>query len=533
MEADPQLKDDLIRARGRYDIGFFAKWCWPDVFGLPWNAFHRDVLGRVDPPWHERTANTFRVTAAPRGIAKTTTAKAIVAHALVYGLDRVALVVSAEQGLAESISKHIRSWFDDETGELWRLFGPFEVRGGVKQWQGAGPGLPLFGLIAKSFNSQVRGCNIDAIRPTRMVVDDGERPDRVRSADQRNLWHRFLQDDIIKAGPNKPQLVLDWNGTVLHSDAVLARLLKAAAWVGKKYQAIVSWPDRTDLWDRARRIYLDLELGDEPVRRACVRAFYESNREEMDAGAKVLDEVAAPLFNLYLEIWSNGLRSFMRERQNDPRNPDDQLFVSERFRRFDLVERHGELVIVTVADEQGRRREVKLSETRRYLRWDPSMGGSGSDYAAVACVARDRLGYTYVLAVWMRRARPTGQLAAVWAEAERFSIQRGSLESNGFQKLLDNEFRRQRAKREAEGRFFQLALELDPSTTNKEDRIAGLEVSAANGWLLFNSAIPQPVLAQFDDFPNGDHDDGPDAVEGGVARIGGRGPHMVNQEGVR
>lgn len=452
-------------------------------------------------------------------------------HALAYGLDQVGAVLSAEQGLAFGISDHIKAMFTDKDSEFCRLFGPFSIKGGPSKWWGSGPGLPLFGLVARSMNSQMRGANIRGLRPTRFLLDDCERPDKVRNKKQRDKDEQFLQDDVIKAGPIEPCSVFDWVGTVLHTDAVIARNLKSPAWVGRKYQAIVQWPDRTDLWDRARRIYLDLDLGEEPIRRSCAQAFYKSNREEMDAGAQVLDEVAAPLFDLYLEIWSNGLRSFMRERQNDPRNPDDQLFVSEEFRRFDLVERFGEFVIVTHPDSQGRRREVKLSETRRTLRWDPSMGGSGADYAAVASLARDATGYTYVLGVWMRRARPTAQVSAVWAEAQRFEIHRGSLESNGFQALLDREFRRQRAEREAQGRFFKLVLDLSPSTTNKEERIAGLEVQAANGWLLFNSDIPQPVLSQFDDFPNGDHDDGPDAVEGGFARIGSGSPRMVKMGG--
>lgn len=529
VSSTPEVRDDLVRARGRYDRGFFLKWCWPDLFNRPWNQFHEVVLNEVDPPWHERERNTLRCKAAPRGIAKTTTGKGTMVHALAYGLDVVGAVLSAEQGLAYGISDHIRQMFKDEESEFCRLFGPFQIEGGVAKWHGSGPGLPMFGLVAKSMNSQMRGSNIRGIRPTRYLLDDCERPDKVRNPKQRDKDHHFLQDDVLKAGPIEARSVFDWVGTVLHSDAVIARILKSPAWVGQKYQAIISWPDRTDLWDRARRIYLDLELGEEPIRSACARAFYEANREAMNAGAEVLDPVAAPLFELYREIWSNGLRSFMRERQNDPRNPDDQLFVSESFRRFDIVERNGELVIVSDPDEFGRRREVPLAETRRYLRWDPSMGGSGADFGAVASLARDRLGFTYVLALWMRRARPGVQLEAVWSASEVWGIHRGSLESNGFQALLDNEFRRQHLQRQEQGRWFQLQLELDPSTTNKEDRIAGLEPMAANGWLLFNRSIGQPVFNQFDDFPNGDNDDAPDAVEGAFARLGGRSPRMVRR----
>lgn len=543
---DPRTRDDLVIMRCRFDIGFFAKWCWPATFGRPWNEAHRHLLAPVDPPAQTRGRVALRAIAAPRGIAKTTIAKARVAHALVFGLDRCSLIISAERELAAAISDDLRGWFVEEDSELARLFappraagpgqaaggrgakgtkGPFQVRGGKLRWSMVGWTGRRCGVIAKSFGTQIRGSNIDGERPTRMVVDDGERPDRVGSPRQRARAQQFLEDDILKAGPVTGGLVVEWVGTVLHPDAILARLLKHPGWDARRFQAVERWPDRADLWEACRLRWCDLSLGDVEAREAEARAFYAAHRAEMDLGVELLDPVAVPIFSVYLAVWSQGMRSVLRELQNDPRDPAAAVFDSARFARC-RVERDREGEVIVGAD--GRR--VRLADCRLGARWDPSVGVSDGDFAAIAVIAWDSFGVGYLLQVWMRRAKPGEQLEAMWALAERWGVRRASLESNGFQRLLADDFARQQRERREAGRYWQLDLTGDPSTTDKVERIAGLEVPLSAGWLQINEAgVPAEVLAQFDDFPTADHDDGPDAVEGCWARKPGFAPKMVTE----
>ena len=46
------------------------------------------------------------------------------------------------------------------------------------------------------------------------------------------------------------------------------------------------------------------------------------------------------------------------------------------------------------------------------------------------------------------------------------------------------------------------------------NRIASLEGPCSAGWLVFADHLPQIVDAQMDSFPDGDHDDCIDAIEG-------------------
>jgi predicted phage terminase large subunit-like protein len=528
---DPADQLGALRLRFRYRIDEFARFCWPELFSLPWNAFHRHVLAAPDQPWPERVGRTVqRAIAAPRGVAKTTTAKARLMHALVYDIDRCIVVLSASQALSLAISGHLRAMLADEESVLSVLYGPFRVEGGTEEWRAVFPDGRLVGVFARSFGTQVRGTNMRGLRPTRILIDDGERPDRVRSSEQRTIWHRFLTDDVQKAGPKEGGLVIEWLGTVLHPDAILARLLVNPAWDGRKWRALIRWPERSDLWTTCREIWADLTLGDLNLRRACALAYYEANRAEMDEGAEVLDPVAEPLFRLFEYIWSDGLASFLREKQNEPRDPSAALFDSGRFARCSVVQTARGLAI-----RGAHGKTVLLADCRLYGRWDPSMGLPDGDYASLVVLARDRDHYGYLLEARMLRLKPSLQLVAFWGLVDRWyehGLRRFSLESNGFQAMIAEEFRRQRELRRAAGKPWQVQLDEDPSTTSKEVRIAALEPSVANGWLQFSGDIPDVMFQQFDDFPSGDHDDGPDSVEGAWARSGTAPPTMA-QERIR
>ena len=145
---------------------------------------------------------------------------------------------------------------------------------------------------------------------------------------------------------------------------------------------------------------------------------------------------------------------------------------------------------------------------------------------------RDQHGYTYVVDCWRKVAPVSAQLRAMWRLAEKWGLRRASLESNGFQALIDMEFRRQRAERREAGQFWQLQLELDPSTGNKEDRMASLEAPTEGHTLQFAEHLDPEVYGEFDEFdgvPNSHQDGAHDAIEGAYARSGGTGRvGMVN-----
>ena len=143
---------------------------------------------------------------------------------------------------------------------------------------------------------------------------------------------------------------------------------------------------------------------------------------------------------------------------------------------------------------------------------DPSKGSDArrGDYSALVMLGVDRQGMLYVEADLARR--PTPQIVADGVELfRRFRPDVFGVEANQFQDLLAGEF-------EAEFRR-QGILARGPGRS----KTARTSWSASAGWaricparrLRFKSDSPgtRLLVEQLQEFPIGDHDDGPDAAE--------------------
>lgn len=520
-DLDEPDQAEALRLRFRYDLEGFCRYCWPDRFDLPFNAMHRSLFRAAElRPWQQRRA-THQVVrdavAAPRGYAKTTISTfAMLVHAIVYDLEAYIVLLSTDQRLSFALSRDLRNALQASESPLAELYGPFSVSGVVSEWEVAVRGRPSIGVLASSFGGSVRGAKhpTRGIRPTRVVIDDGEHKDRVRNPEQRRIWWDFLTKDVLKLGGRGGGTVYEVRGTILHTDAMLAKLMADPGWTSRRWRAIISWPEHPELWERCGRIWATLTYGEH--REAAARAYYAANREQMDAGVEVLDPHAEGIFELYQQIWGEGLASFLQEKQNDPVDPTTAIFHPQSFARCRVITDRRGLVVVHPSG-----RQVPLKDLRLRARWDPATGTPDGDYAAIAVLGRDRYGYTYVLECWMARAKPSLQLEAAWRIAERWGLRRMSLESNGFQELVVEPFARQRRERQELGQYWQLSILEEPTTENKEGRIASLEPDATNGWLLFSDLVPQEVFLQFAEFPSGAHDDGPDAIQWAWKELGG------------
>lgn len=506
----------LLRARFERDLPSFCRSMWPDRFDLPFNALH-DSLFRLQriPPWTQRGEDVRNAIAAPRGFAKSTLVSfAELAHDVVFDREAYIVLLSAEQRLSLAMSRDLREQFRLSDSPLAKLFGPFQVKGGVKEWEVSVRGRPPVGVLARSFGTAIRGARhpTRGLRPTKVVIDDGEDKVRVRNPEQRAHQWAALTKDVLKLGRRDGGLLVTVVGTIWLQHAMLARLMDDPGWRAERWKAVIRWPKRADLWERARATWSDLTLGKH--RRAAALAFYQSQKRSMDEGAELLDPAARDLFALYEQIWAEGWGSFLSEMQNEPVDPTTQVFFSERFARCRIVGDEVEIL-------GPRPRRVKIRDLRLFGAWDPAVGHPHGDYASIVVVGRDEFGYCIVLEAWMGRVAPSQQLEAAWALAERYGLRRMRVESNGFQVLVSEGLERSRQERIREGRFAGLQIEPEPSTTDKDLRIASMEPDVSAGVLVFSDRVPAEMFAQFDTFPNADHDDGPDAVHAAWKGSGG------------
>ena len=515
LNAHEEDRAEMLRARFRYDLEGFAKYFWPGSrFDMPFNRCHTSLFAFADRGRYDNRETVKSAIAAPRGIGKSTVASFVIpVHGIVYDLEAFIVVLSAGPDLATDLTDDMRQSFK-ENELLQKVFGKITVAGGKSDFKVKVNGRPSVRVLGRSARMPIRGPKHQGERPTLVLIDDGERSDDVMSRKMRVKQWNWLTKDVLKIGRRQGGTHVHVRGTVLHQDSMLATCLRHIGWDSERWQSIVKWPDRQDLWEQCGRLYKDLSLGARRVE--IVKAFYESNREEMDAGVEVLDDTAEPIFALYRLIWDEGLAAFLQEKQNEPRDTSASFFNSEEFARFRLVGN-------TIHTADGRTVDLRECEIAAFL--DPIPGkelgvlsddiGSGAgDYAAIAVVARDKFNYQYVLEVWMRRCKDTDQLNALMDICERYNCRQVTIESNGFQRLFGRDFERMLDERREAGKFWQIEVNAHNSHLNKNDRIAKLCGAIENSWLQFNASIRQEVFAQFDDFPNASHDDGPDSIAG-------------------
>ena len=281
-----------------------------------------------------------------------------------------------------------------------------------------------------------------------------------------------------------------------------------------------------------RRVTFD-RLKPKDRRHFAAWCFYVAHKADMDEGARMLSDDWISLFAFYETIWNEGMGSCLKELQNEPRDDATAIFRSEAFPKCRIVSMpDGEPAVQRLRRTGPQTWEpegppVRRSDLRVTLRLDPipadelgALGGGsgGSDFAAIGAIGRDQHDRGYVLDLWMARATDTQQIAALWQLAEKWLAARAVIESNGFQRLLGRAFKRTQEDRAMQGLYHHLPVaktEDSVSTTNKNEDIATLEPVLSNGWLYFAEHIPKPALAQFDAWPNGDHDDAPDVIARG------------------
>ena len=508
-----EMANEAISIRCQSDVGLFCVAYFPERFGSSFNALHLDFLGRAKAKWSTRRKPRRYADAAPRGFSKSTIVSfAHVVHDIVYGFEAYIGLISTTRDLSDKLVEDVFDVFGSPEAypDLHRDFGPFRVRGTKTDFVVYVPSQDARGCRIKafSFGTTIRGEKHAGIRPTKIVIDDGEHPDRVRTSSQRTKTWEFLTKDVLPAGDD---FTIVWVvGTLLHAESMLARLLTASGWMARSWRAIIEWPSNQTLWDACRDLWRDLY---DPDREEKAEAYYAKHQAAMDVGVEVLWPGKRPIYYLMTELWALGRSAFASEYQNDPLDPSKLVFDPRTFRRckFD-----GQTIWQLDHNSQ-RIRSIPLSKCRVAVFLDPAGGRKGGDYSAFAIVARDPKGLRYVLEVHLTREPPNAQRARMWELFDRFPRATFGFENNKWSKLFeDGDFEKQRNARKRAGKTWRLVVGGHHNQTNKEDRIRNIQPPAAEGRLLFADSLPAELMPMFRDFPTSEYDDGPDAIERAV-----------------
>ena len=324
---------------------------------------------------------------------------------------------------------------------------------------------------------KIRGRRHGPHRPDLMFFDDIENDEAVRNPEQRQKLENWINRAALKVGPPDGSMHVLWVNTVLHWDAVLVRESKKPAWNVTKFQAIMKWPDRMDLWEEFEELYHN--DGEDAA-----RAFYDARKAEMDAGAVVNWPAVQPLVWLMLQR-AGGHDSFATEYQNQPISEGNPF---------------AKLVFWT----------QPVREWIHFGAIDPSLGkkNKGRDPSAILIGGFDRLsGKMDVVEASIRKRLPDIIISDTIALQREYRCLLWFVESVQFQEFLRTSLMVEAAK---QGVGIS-AVPITPSA-DKDLRIERLQPPIAAGLIRLNPT-QTTLIEQLQQWPNGAHDDGPDTLD--------------------
>lgn len=345
------------------------------------------------------------------------------------------------------------------------------------------------GVCIQAFGSgsKIRGRTFNEYRPTLIIIDDLENDDNVLTDKQRNRTWNWLMRAALPAG-NKDTNVL-YAGTALHRSDALQRLKATPGWLVETFPSIIRWPDNMKLWQKWETIYNDV-LNPDRVDDALF--FFQKNKDSMLSGSQVIWEANESLYDLMCLRATIGDPAFESEKQGKPTStlanewPDD-YFTDDIW--FDQWPKFLQVRVMSL---------------------DPSKGATEhSDYSAIIKLGKLN-DICYVEADIVRR--DATRIAEDYCDHYlQFKPQAAGVESNGFQELMKGELDREAAKRKVP----EIPLWMVYNHLSKKVRIRSLTPFLKQKRFKFKANSPgtKLLIDQLREFPSGDHDDGPDALE--------------------
>lgn len=464
------------RARAQDDFRVFCLTYFPHYVQHAPSALHEYLFSRLPQIVAAPRSQTDAI-AAPRGEAKSTlvgllfllwcelTGRKKYIVLVMDAFDQAAVQLEAIKAEYE-VNARLAADFPEAVGagRVWQA-GVIVTRNGAK--------IEVFGS-----GKRIRGRRHGPHRPDLVIGDDLENDENVASPTQRDKLQAWLTKGVMKLGGAGQKMDVIVIGTILHYDSVLSRLLANPLWRGKRFRALIRWPDRMDLWDRWEEIYRN--AGEEPAAR-----FHAQNAAVMNAGAEVSWPAGRPLYDLMVIRARDGHASFDSELQNDPINSEAALFGTVTF----WVER--------------------LNAWLFFGACDPSLGKAGAarDPSAILVGGYHReTGILDVVEASIAKRLPDKIISDIIALHQHYRCLVWAIEAVQFQEFLRTEL----IKRSARAGCPVPARAITPHA-DKLLRIESIQPHVANGLIRFHPS-QTTLLEQLRHFPAADHDDGPDCL---------------------
>lgn len=351
-------------------------------------------------------------------------------------------------------------------------------------------------IQAAGTGTKIRGRRIRQDRPTLIIADDIENDDHITSQAERNRVKTWFNRTVMNMGDANTNVLAA--GTALHREALLMELMRRPGWIVRRengrpspFRAIEVWPAEMKLWEKWEEIF---NRPDDPDAERKARKFFKRHRAAMLRGARLCWPEAEPLYDLMTLRVEIGHAAFEAEKQGNPIDPSTCEWPERYFTHPDFYfeEWPDDLIIKGMA-------------------LDPSKGKTDKrhDFSSIAYGGISRDGIVYVDCNVDKR--PVNDIVSetlgIYQDFRPDSL---AVETNQFQQLLADLI-----NETAEDYGLSVHCTEFENFTSKLVRIRRLSTLLAQKRLRFRSGSDGANICvqQMRDFPNADHDDGPDSVE--------------------
>ncbi len=457
-----EQKERIERASN--DLEYFGRTYFPHYMEKPSSELHRYFCKR----FVEMIKTSVKTgignkesDAAPRGNAKSTwTTLALPLWCAAFKYRKFSLIVSETATQAEDFIQFIKLELESNErlaqdfpnlcgeGPIWRS-DTIITQNGIKI-RGVGAG------------QKMRGMRHGSKRPDLVIGDDLENDEAVESPEQRKKLEKWFFKALMKIGQKDTVYIII--GTILHYDSLLNNLLSKPGWKGKKFKAVIKY-SQSKLWQTWEEIFTDISEGKEAAEQSA-DSFFNDLKVKMLKGTEVLWPEVEDYYYLMKMRISEGPAYFESEKQNEPINPEDAVFLEEWF-----VDWEDGDVDLTGIPHAG---AVDPSLGKRNKRSDPS--------AIVGGRMKDNILYLDIADIEKRL--PDKIMSDILAHHSRDPFDKLRIETVQFQEFFARQFEKLAHER---GK----TINIDGYTPNsdKDLRIMGLQPWIKNGWIRFRKEM--------------------------------------------
>jgi hypothetical protein len=254
--------------RGKTDINFFAALCMPEVFLYKLPLFYIAAWQLISSDAPDRIDSLFRFALGlPRGHAKTTFVKILIAWMICYDKASFILVVCSNSGLAENLLADIDDILaSDNITSIYGIWDSSNKAIDSKDTKKAAYHGRSVTLVARGWSAGIRGINLKNQRPDFIFCDDAQTKDNDESQLRERKLMRELVGTIFKAVSHRGSRTIVYVGNLYSDECILQQFRKNKHWTSLVTGAILEdgsplWPELVSLKELKESYEHDEALG--------------------------------------------------------------------------------------------------------------------------------------------------------------------------------------------------------------------------------------------------------------------------------